>query len=194
MRRRHVSGQESTAKSQEQGWPQELLQLLQEGRDPGTVEILEGSGDDPLERLAGLMERARREESGAGGEAMRRLEGRIHQARELPKPVTFVREDRPLKRLEARARGEEIQARAEGGELAEEVQSPQRPAEANPAGEDIVGQALLKSLHRRPLSGPVRAEVAARLAGLLQGPLGEEVEPIWNLVVFGGDGNERAGE
>ena len=189
-----MSGQESTAKSQEQGWPEGLFRLLQEGQDPGTVEIIEGPGDDPLERLAGLMERARREEGGAGGEAMRRLEGRIHQARELPKPVTFVREDRPLKRLEARARGEELQGRAEGRELVQEVQSPQPPPQANSAGEDIVGQALLKSLHSRPLSGPVRAEVAARLAGLLPGPLGEEVEPIWNLVVFGGDGNERAGD
>lgn len=182
-----------------------LEQLVEAARQVESVEAEIPGGDDPLAGLEELIRRARREEEGEGGAALRRLEERIEAARELPTPQAYrPAAGDPLEVLYARIRGEYDEEMngdgggdAEGGRDGEEGAPRPVRREAAPADDsrrEQMGAALEASLRRRPLAGEVRAEVAARLAAMTEGASAEEVQQLWELVVFGDGDLGRKGQ
>ena len=148
--------------------------------EPVDVEVI--SGDDPVQRIRQWMERARREERGQGGAALRRLRERIDEARQIPDPSPYRHESGdPLDVLQARMRGElpsgeEPPAKPGGGDGS---------TRGRKSRQHLLGESLEKTLKGRPLPGPVRVAVAIRLAALMERSQSDELEEIWELVVFG---------
>lgn len=156
--------------------------------------------DDPIEGLEARIERARRMAEGKGAKALRRLEDRIERAHWVPAPEPYQPpEGDPLEALEARARGEEPReatapaggepsggdASVAGRNGASAPAATTAPGDGQGGRHRRLGEALEGSLRRRDLPGPVRAEVAARLAGLVEETGDERLEALWELVVFG---------
>ena len=118
---------------------------------------------------------------------LERLEDILEGARSLPEPQAYRRSaGDPLEVLNARIHGDlgdaiddADGASLDGGEGREPGETTRRQQ---------LGAALDRSLRERPLAGPVRAEVAARLASLMEGQYGDELEEIWELIVFGASG------
>lgn len=165
-----------------------IYELLEQARNVEPVEIARSGGQDPMAELGQLIEEARRQEAGPGGEAMARLREQIEAARQLPEAEPYRRPaGDPLEALKVRISGDEpTPPRSEAG------QEPTGERPASLAGDERqVGQALLDALERRPLPGPVRAEAARRLAALRQGAEGDEINAIFELIVFGESALER---
>ena len=164
-------------------WFEEARQLTgvtQESEEPGA--------GDPLERVGALIDQARRESRGAGGEAMQRLAARIEQARELPEPLSYLRDrEDPLRVLMDR-----ISRGIEGGSPPQQASLPERSSvselspslEAGASGQ-LVGATLLRSLRDRPLPGPARARAVELVASLMEGSQRAAMEELWALLVFG---------
>ena len=181
-----------------------LTRLVEQAKSPQAATVEVPPYDDPMEVLEALIDRAKHQEEGAGGEALRKLRDRIERAHWIPAAEPYRRpEGDPLEVLEARARGEEpaatTAAPVDGGGIATPADSggmaasggaggdaPATPG-SSPTGErhSPMGRALESSLRDRALPGPVRAEVAARLATLMESDEGDaELRAIWELVVF----------
>ncbi len=172
-----------------------LEELVGRAEELVPVEIEDPGHDDPLQGIRALIDRARRESEGEGAKALRRLEDRIERAKWIPEPEPYRRpEGDPLEVLEARMRGEPVEDTPPdtGGPSAEDGD---RGAGRRRAGAVVdeaggrhreLGAALERSLRNRPLPGPVRAEVAGRLASLVEESDSEELRAIWELVVFEG--------
>lgn len=179
-----------------------LQRLVEQARQVDRVEVTAVSGDDPLQRLRGLIDRAKEDEESAGGASLRRLKERIEEARQLPEPAEYRRPDGdPLQALQARMRGElpAPEALSQPAPPLDAVHEPDAGAGADTGAEArqrVLGSALEQSLQGRSLPGPVRAEVAARLAVLMKTVPSDELEAIWELVVFaqselGSNGGEK---
>lgn len=165
----------------------QLRQTVDRARRLEPIEMVEPPTEDPLEKLESLMDRARRESEGEGAEALRRLEDRIERAHWIPEPEPYEPpEGDPLERLKARMRGE-----LEEPVSTEETEQVERPSDArisDTGGRDaVLGEALRRSLRSRPLPGPLRAEIAARLAELMEDEEHPQLQELWELVVFGND-------
>ena len=176
-----------------------LEEWMDAAKKVDSVEVEIPAGDDPLEGLQELIGRARREAQGKGGEALRRLEEKIEAARKLPEPGAYRRsEEDPLAVLMARIRGEYDEAKQEGiedgGERAFGEDTDQGAVGAETGRHEEMGAALEASLKGRPLSGQLRAQVAARLARMMDGASGDEILELWELVVFGDSGLGSRGQ
>ena len=177
-----ISAESGTGRGRRQEPLGAIYELLEQARNVEPVEIARPGGRDPMAELGQLIEEARRQEAGPGGEAMARLREQIEEARHLPEAEPYRRPaGDPLKALEARIGGDEpTPPRSEAG------QKPTSERPASPADDERqVGQALLDALERRPLPGPVRAEAARRLAALRHGAEADEINAIFELIVFG---------
>lgn len=175
------------AKNEEDDRPLErLYQLFEKARRIDEVESRQAPGGDPLRGLREMINQARREEAGRGGEALKELEDKIEEARRLPTPTPYRRpHGDPLQALMARVHGEEPGDgvdRAVGEDS--EIQSAGEGRRARELDEGL-GRVVGQSLRRQPLSGPIRAEVARRLAVVLEKRQDPELEAIFELVVFG---------
>lgn len=204
-----VATRDMSERGDDEDWdPLEVIEgLVDEARRLEPIEDDVPPHDDPIEGLEARIERARRMAEGEGAEALRRLEDRIERARWIPEPEPYRRPDDPLGTLQARARGEDpLERGVDGGrpEPAGEtggVEAGATPTPASGEQDDVesvdagggrhrqLGEALEASLRSRDLPGPVRAEVAARLAELMGESSREELEEIWELVVFGETGD-----
>ena len=171
-----------------------LAQLVEQARKVEPVDGAFGAGDDPLGSLEALVERARREQEGEGGEALRQLKQTIAQSHELPPATAYEpRRGDPLEVLRARMRGEldeQKVAQSESSGADESLQvSEQAPGQRADFGDvpaqQRMGAALEASLRKRELPGDVRADVALRLAQLMERVDDEGLEEIWELIVFG---------
>ena len=165
-----------------------LEELIDEAKSLRIDEIAEPPGDDPIRGLEALIQKARREAQGEGGRALEQLEDRIERARWLPEPEPYQSPEKPLEALKARARGEDPQQMTGQGDEAPPSQTaPVSAGSSETAGRHAqLGEALETSLRGRALPGPVRAEVAARLADMLGEDEDERLRVVWELVVFGG--------
>lgn len=125
---------------------------------------------------------------------MEELRRWIEEARRLPEPQEYISPADPLAALEARLRGDEaaveVAAKNDGGAPVAKAKERSAAQAVEAGGERALGQVLARSLSKRPLPGVLRAEVAARLAALIEAGGPTELEEIWELVVFGtGDGS-----
>lgn len=164
---------------------------------------------EPMERLEALIDRARWAAQGEGGRALRRLQDRIERARWIPDSAPYQPpEGDPIEALKARVRGEEpdqrqaaVSQKRQPGEMPaeergtdgnvgqvtqREATASESPAAGGGGRHQQLGEALEASLRGRALPGPVRAEVAARLAAMLEEHDSAQLREIWELVVFEG--------
>lgn len=128
--------------------------------------------------------------TGEEGGALGRIAEKIAQARRLPDTEPYIRQgEDPLVRLQELISG----GKGNGVEDSGADRPSGSPSVGSPSQQEprtggrfvALGRALEATLNKKPLPGEVRAEVASRLAALLDGPRSQEVEAIWELVVFG---------
>jgi hypothetical protein len=159
-----------------------IYELLEAARNVEPLKIAGGGEENPMEGLRQLIDQARRQEAGPGAEAMARLYEEIEAAKELPDALPYERPaGDPLAALRATMSGDQPRV---SPPTTEQRTRARRPT-AEPGDQGPVGAALLAALEHRPLPGPTRAEVARRLAELRQGAGADEIQALFELVVFG---------
>lgn len=178
-----------------------LREWMDAARSVDAVDVEIPAVDDPLRGLQSLIDKAREEERGEGGRALRRLEERIEAAQELPEARAYRQQaGDPLEVLEARMRGEyddvadAAEEKEESASAADAPPLPKPGADSQEGRQVQMGRALEASLRQRALPGEVRAEVAARLAAVMDGASPGQVRQIWELVVFGDDALGEMGQ
>ena len=164
-----------------------LEALIDEAKTLRIDEVADPPGDDPIRGLEALIQKARRDAQGEGARALQRLEDRIERARWLPEQDPYQSPERPLEALKARARGEEPNATNGREDEPPALQAaPISAGSSETTGRHAqLGEALEASLRQRPLPGPVRAEIAVRLAQILGDNDDDRLQALWELVVFG---------
>ncbi len=171
------------SENEERGPLSALAGLVERARQVESIDVEVVDSEEPLRGIRGLIDRARREEEGDGGAALRRLEEQIEQARELPEKSAYrPAAGDPLQALRARMRGDIPEEQAVG---AEQADNSVLDKGGDNSRQRRLGQALERSLRANPLPGRLRAEVAGRLAELMDDKATDGLEEIWNLVVFG---------